>query len=75
MDILENLSCNKAFLIVDFPMKFLALRYCECMAKWFGKAGMGMHMACVIVKDQEENLKKGHLWYSLVTYLKILPQY
>ena len=25
--------------------------------KWFGKAGMGMHIACVIVKDQEENLK------------------
>ena len=58
MDILENLSYHTAFLIVDFAMKFLAQQYHESMAKWLGKAGMGMHIACVIVKDQEENLKK-----------------
>ena len=58
MDILENLSHDTAFLIVDFAMKFLAQRYHESMAKWFSKSGMGMHIACVIVKDQEENLKK-----------------
>ena len=58
MDILENLSHDTAFLIVDFAMKFLAWQYHESMAKWFRKAGMGMHIACVIVKDQQENLKK-----------------
>ena len=33
------------------------------MAKWFGKAGIGMHINCAIVKDQEENLKKGQRWH------------
>ena len=74
MDILENLSHDTAFLIVDFAMKFLAQQYHESMAKWFRKAGMGMHIACVIVKDQQENLEKGHMWYFLIINLKILPQ-
>ena len=58
MIILGNLLHNTAFLIVDFAMKFLVRRCRESMPKLFGKAGMGMHIACVIVKDQEENLKK-----------------
>ena len=58
IDILENLSHDTAFLIVDFAMKFLARRYRGSMAKRFGKARMGMHIACIIVKDHEENLKK-----------------
>ena len=29
-------------------MKFLARKYRESMANWFGKAGMGMHVSCVV---------------------------
>ena len=72
MDVLEDLSQDTAFLILDFAMKFLTQRYHNSMVKWFGKAGMVIHVACVIVKDHQENLKKRHIWYSLVVHLKIL---
>ena len=44
---------NTAFVVIDFAMKFLSRRYRESMANWFGKAGMGMHVSCVIMKDAE----------------------
>ena len=37
-------------------MKFLARRYRESMRSWFGKAGNGMHVSCVIMKDNSTNL-------------------
>ena len=61
MDVLENLSHEATSLIVGFAVKFLAWRYLNSMVTWFGKARMGMYIACVIVKDHEENLKKGHV--------------
>ena len=41
------------FAVIDFAMKFLSRRYCKSMANWFGKAGVGMHVSCVIMKDAE----------------------
>ena len=41
------------FAVIDFGMKFLSRRYCKSMANWFGKAGVGMHVSCVIMKDAE----------------------
>ena len=49
--ILERLDNSTAFVIIDFAMKFLAWQYRESMRRWFGKAGMGMHVSCVIMKD------------------------
>ena len=49
--ILEKLDDSTAFIITDFAMKFLAHRYRESMRSWFGKAGNGMHVSCVIMKD------------------------
>ena len=28
------------------------------MAAWFGKTGMGMHIMCVILRDNDDELKK-----------------
>ena len=38
-------------------MKFLARWYRESMRSWFGKAGMGMHVTCVIMKDDSSVLE------------------
>ena len=47
MDVLENLSHEATSLIMGFAVKFLAWRYPNSMVTWFGKAGMGMYIACV----------------------------
>jgi len=61
-EILESLDHETAFIVIDFAMKFLARRYRESMAHWFGKAGMGMHVSCVVIKKaeghNEESFKK-----------------
>ena len=46
------------FLFIDFAMKLLPKRYCESMAKWFGKAGHGMHVLCFIFKNEDKKLVK-----------------
>ena len=52
--ILERLDDSTAFIIVDFAMKSLSRRYQESMRSWFGKAGNGIHVSCVIMKDNSE---------------------
>ena len=52
--ILEQLNDSTAFIIIDFAMKFLARRYRESMRSWFGKVGNGMHVSCVIMKDNSD---------------------
>ena len=52
--ILERLDDSTAFIIVDFAMKSLSRRYQESMSSWFGKAGNGIHVSCVIMKDNSE---------------------
>jgi len=61
-EILESLDHQTAFIVIDFAMKILARSYRESMAHWFGKAGMGMHVSCVVIKKaegrNEESFKK-----------------
>ena len=57
-EIMQELDNVTAFIIVDFAMKFLARRYREAMSNWFGKAGNGMHVTCVILRDDQNQLKK-----------------
>ena len=33
-------------------MKFLTRKYRESMRSWFGKAGNGKHVSCVILRDE-----------------------
>ena len=39
-------------------MKFLSRKYRESMAKWFGKSGNGMHVMCVIFRNNDNKLVK-----------------
>ena len=50
-----------ALIIIDFAMKFLSRRYRESMAKWFGKAGNGMHVMCVIFKQDDKFVKRTYI--------------
>ena len=60
---------NTAFVVIDFAMKFLSRRYRESMANWFGKAGMGMHVSCVIMKDAERaNPNEMHKKHTYLTF-------
>ena len=60
---------NTAFVVIDFVMKFLSRRYRESMANWFGKAGMGMHVSCVIMKDAERaNPNEMHKKHTYLTF-------
>ena len=43
-----------AFIIIDFAMKFLPRQYQESMRSWFGKAGNGMYVPCIIMKDNSD---------------------
>ena len=54
--ILEQLDNSTTFVIIDFAKKFLALQYRESMRSWFGKLGMGMHVSCVIMKDDSSSV-------------------
>ena len=52
--ILERLDDSTALIIIDFAMKFLACQYQESIRSWFGKAGNGIHVSCVIMKDNSD---------------------
>ena len=60
-DILENLNNETAFIIIDFAMKFLSQKYRESMASWFGKSGNGMHVMCVIFKENGQLVKRTYI--------------
>ena len=61
---------NTAFVVIDFAMKFLSRRY-ESMANQFGKAGMRMHVTCVIMKDAER-ANPNEIHYKKCTYLTFI---
>ena len=60
-DVLAKLDDKTALVIIDFAMKYLARRYRESMSKWFGKAGNGMHVMCVIYKVGDKFRKRTYI--------------
>ena len=62
---------NTAFVVIDLAMKFLSRRYCESMANWFDKAGLRMHVFCVIMKDAER-ANPNEIHYKKRTYLTFI---
>ena len=44
---------NTAFVVINFAMKFFSRKYCKSMTNWSDKAGMGVHVSCVIIMDGE----------------------
>ena len=54
--ILNSLEEDEAFIVVDWAMKFTAIRFCEKQAEWFAKRGINWHVSSIIVR-RDESLK------------------
>ena len=54
--IVDNLKGGKAFIIVDWTMKFIAMKFQEKQAECFLKREINWHVSSVVVR-QEESLE------------------
>ena len=75
--IVDNLKGGKAFIIVDWTMKFIAMKFQEKQAECFLKREINWHVSSVVVR-QEESLEVTsyvHLlnkqdWFSVLSVLE-----
>ena len=58
--IVDTLEGDEAFIIVDWTMKFIAMKFREKQAEWFPKREINWHVSSVVVR-QEESLEV--TWY------------
>ena len=54
--IVDALKGDEAFVIVDWIMKFIAMKFQEKQAEWFAKREINWHVSSVVVR-QEESLE------------------
>ena len=54
--IVDTLEGDEAFIIVDWTMKFIAMKFREKQAEWFTKREINWHVSSVVVR-QEESLE------------------
>ena len=54
--ILDSLKGDEAFIVVDWAMKFTAMKFRKKQAEWFAKRGINWHVSSVVVR-QEESLE------------------
>ena len=76
--ILYSLRGDEAFVVVDWAIKFIAMKFREKLSEWFAKRGINWHMRSVVVR-QEESLEVtcyAHLlnsckqdWFSVLSVL------
>ena len=81
-DILAKLDQSSCFLIIDWAMKFLQLRYREKQSDWYGKRGLSWHISSVISRSQSDTtevISYAHLfdqctqdWYAVTSILEDL---
>ena len=79
--IVDTLEGDEAFIIVDWTMKFIAMKFREKQAEWFPKREINWHVSSVVVR-QEESLEVTwyvHLlnsckqdWFSVLSILENL---
>ena len=79
--IVDTLEGDEAFIIVDWTMKFIAMKFREKQAEWFPKREINWHVSSVVVR-QEESLEVTwyvHLlnsckqdWFSVLSVLENL---
>ena len=56
--IVDTLKRDETFLIVDWTMKFIAMKFREKQAEWFAKRGINWHVSSAsVVVGQEESLE------------------
>ena len=51
--ILNSLEEDEAFIVVDWAMKFTAMKFRKKQAEWFAKRGINYHVSSVITKRDE----------------------
>ena len=82
---LQSLDSQSVLFVIDWPMKFLQMKYREKQSEWFAERGLSWHISSVISKDQETQKAKvllyAHLldsccqdWYAVVSILENLFQ-
>ena len=54
--IVDTLKRDETFIIVDWTMKFIAIKFREKQAEWFAKRRINWHVSSVVVR-QEESLE------------------
>ena len=50
-EILGKLGVNQVFVLMDWAMKFLPVKFREAQSEWFGKKGKSWHVSAAITKD------------------------
>ncbi|KAK3731075.1 hypothetical protein QZH41_007964 [Actinostola sp. cb2023] len=60
-DALNTLQCDTVFIVMDWAMKFIQLRYREKQSEWYGKRGMNWHdwyAVCAILEHVLKTIKE-----------------
>ena len=79
--VLESLEEEEILIIVDWAMKFTAMKYREKQSEWYAKRGMSWHISSVIFKDGQilKVTSYAHLfnncrqdWYAVLSVLEDL---
>ena len=79
--ILRSLGEEDVLIIIDWAMKFTALRFREKQEEWYGKRGMNWHISSVIFKEDQKLkvVSYSHLfnncrqdWYAVLSVLENL---
>ena len=54
-DIVDGLENNSVFILCDWAMKFLQVKYHEKQTDWFDKCGLNWHISsCIFKRDSEK---------------------
>ena len=79
--ILKSLREDEVLIIVDWAMKFTAMKFREKQEEWYGKRGMNWHISSVIFKEDQklQVTSYAHLfnncrqdWYAVLSVLENL---
>jgi hypothetical protein len=53
---LQNLQQHQAYIVLDWAMKFLPMKYREKQTDWFGQRGINWHVTVCVHRDVDGNL-------------------
>ena len=81
-DVVDGLENNSVFILCDWAMKFLTVKYREKQTDWFGKRGLNWHISsCILKRDSGmfDVISYAHLfdscaqdWYAVLSILENL---
>ena len=54
-DTVKRLQADQFFVIIDWAMKFDAMKFREKQSEWFAKRGMNWHISSVVLKEGKES--------------------